>query len=105
MPEQLARIFGDPNDPRCSKTFNGADKSTMLPDLGLPVMAVSAVASCDILNEMVKLMRGCSAELCAPIFFSTGKTRRDNLFYEVGYPTICYISCRMTCAVKFTANP
>ena len=83
LPEQLARIFGDPNDARCCTNFKAAVESPLVPDLGLPVMAVSAVASCDILNEMVKLMRGCQADLCAPIFFSTGKTRRDNLFYEV----------------------
>ena len=54
-----------------------------MPDLGLAVTAVSAVASCDILNEMMRLMRGRQTDRPPPVFFSTGQTRRDNLFYEV----------------------
>ena len=54
-----------------------------MPDLGLAVTAVSAVASCDILNEMTRLMRGRQTDRPPPVFFSTGQTRRDNLFYEV----------------------
>ena len=83
LPEQLARIFGDTSDPRCASSFAGSKKSTQVPELGLPVTAVSAVASGDILNEMMKLMRCRQVDRPAPIFFSTGKTRRDNLFYEV----------------------
>ena len=68
---------------RYASSYDEAKKSTQVPDLELPVTAVSAVASSDIIHEMLKLMRVRQAERPAPIFFSTGETRRKNLFYEV----------------------